>query len=68
MRPSRSVIDLEVKSVKKKFKDKRFAAGVDRDVIIQGAQRLGMELDDVIAETIQGMREVAEAISLEMHQ
>ena len=68
MRPSRSVIDLEVKSVKKKFKDKRFAAGVDRDVIIQGAQRLGMELDDVIAETIQGMREVAEAIGLEMHQ
>lgn len=64
MRPSRSVIDLEVKSVKKKFKDKRFAAGVDREVIIQGAQRLGMELDDVIAETIQGMREVAEAIGL----
>ncbi len=68
MRPSRSVIDLEVKSVKKKFKDKRFAAGVDREVIIQGAQRLGMELDDVIAETIQGMREVAEAIGLEMPQ
>lgn len=67
MRPSRSVMDLEVKSVKKKFKDKRFAAGVDRDVIIQGAQRLGMEMDAVIAETIQGMREVAEAIGLEMH-
>lgn len=68
MRPSRSVMDMEVKSVKKKFKDKRFAAGVDRDIIIQGAQRLGMELDAVIAETIQGMREVAEAIGLEMHQ
>ena len=68
MRPSRSVMDMEVKSVKKKFKDKRFAAGVDRDVIVQGAQRLGMELDAVIAETIQGMREVAEAIGLEMHQ
>lgn len=68
MRPSRSVIDLEVKSVKKKFKDKRFAAGVDREVILQGAQRLGMELDDVIAETILGMREVAEAIGLEMHE
>lgn len=67
MRPSRSVMDLEVKSVKKKFKDKRFAAGVDRDVIIQGAQRLGMEMDAVIAGTIQGMREVAEAIGLEMH-
>lgn len=68
MRPSRSVMDMEVKSVKKKFKDKRFAAGVDRDVIVQGAQRLGMEMDTVIAETIQGMREVAEAIGLEMHQ
>lgn len=68
MRPSRSVVDLEVKSVKKKFKDKRFAAGVDREVILQGAQRLGMELDNVIAETILGMREVAEAIGLEMHE
>ena len=68
MRPSRSVMDMEVKSVKKKFKDKRFAAGVDREVILQGAQRLGMEMDAVIAETIQGMREVAEAIGLEMHQ
>jgi len=67
MRPSRSVMDLEVKSVKKKFKDKRFAAGCNREVILQGAQRLGMELDDVIAGTIQGMREVAEAIGLEMH-
>lgn len=68
MRPSRSVMDMEVKSVKKKFKDKHFAAGVDRDVILQGAQRLGMEMDAVIAETIQGMREVAEAIGLKMHQ
>lgn len=68
MRPSRSVMDMEVKSVKKKFKDKRFAAGVDRDIIIRGAERLGMEMDTVIAETIQGMREVAEAIGLEMHQ
>ena len=68
MRPSRSVMDMEVSSLKKKFKDKRFAAGVDREVIIQGAQRLGMELDDVIAETIQGMREVAEAIGLGMSE
>lgn len=68
MRPSKSVMDMEVKSVKKKFKDKRFAAGVDRDVIIKGAERLGMEMDAVIAETIQGMREVAEAIGLQMHQ
>ena len=68
MRPSHSVLDMEPKSVKKKFKDKRFAAGVDREVIIQGAQRLGMELDAVIAETIQGMREVAEAIGLGMSE
>ncbi len=68
MRPSRSVMDMELKSAKKKFKDKRFAAGVDREVIIQGAQRLGMELDDVISETIKGMQEVAEAIGLEMKE
>ena len=67
MRPSRSVMDIEVKSVKKKFKDKRFAAGVDREVIVKGAEGLGMELDTVIAETIRGMQEVAEAIGLEMH-
>ena len=67
MRPSRSVMDIEVKSVKKKFKDKRFAAGVDREVIVKGAEGLGMELDAVIAETIRGMQEVAEAIGLEMH-
>lgn len=67
MRPSRSVMDIEVKSVKKKFKDKRFAAGVDREVIVKGAEGLGMELDAVIAETIWGMQEVAEAIGLEMH-
>ncbi len=67
MRPSRSVMDIEVKSVKKKFKDKRFAAGVDREVIVKGAEGLGMELDAVIAETIRGMQEVAKAIGLEMH-
>lgn len=68
MRPSRSVMDIEVKSVKKKMKDKRFAAGVDREIIKRGAERLGMEMDEVIAETIEGMREVAEAIGLEMHE
>ena len=67
MRPSHSVLDMEPKSVKKKFKDKRFAAGVNREVILQGAERLGMEMDTVIAETIRGMQEVAEAIGLEMH-
>ncbi len=64
MRPSRSVMDMEVKSVKKKFKDKGFAAGVNRDVIIGGCEMLGLELDDVIAETIEGMRDVHEALLL----
>ena len=64
MRPSKSVLDLEVKSVKKKFKDKRFAAGVDRDVIRKGSEMLGMELDEVIRETIEGMKEKAEEIGL----
>lgn len=64
MRPSKSVLDLEVKSVKKKFKDKRFAAGVDREVIRNGCEMLGMELDDVIRETIEGMKENAEEIGL----
>lgn len=64
MRPSKSVLDLEVKSVKKKFKDKRFAAGVNRDVIRQGCEMLGMELDEVIQETIVGMKEKAEEIGL----
>ena len=56
MRPSKSVNDLEVKSVKKKFKDKRFAAGCDRDVIQRGADMLGWDLDTLIDKTIQAMR------------
>ena len=64
MRPSKSVLDIEVKSVKKKFKDKHFAAGVDRGIIRKGCEMLGMELDDVIRETIAGMREKAEEIGL----
>lgn len=56
MRPSKSVSDLEVKSVKKKFKDKRFAAGCDRDVIQRGADMLGWDLDSLIDKTIQAMR------------
>ncbi|HPS70218.1 MAG TPA: HDIG domain-containing protein, partial [Candidatus Cryosericum sp.] len=59
MRPSRSVLDLELKSVKKKYKDRSFAAGVNREVIEKGAAMLGMNLDDVITETIAGMRDVA---------
>lgn len=56
MRPSGSVKDLEVKSVKKKFKDKRFAAGCSRDVILRGAEMLGWDLDTLIDKTIQAMR------------
>ncbi len=64
MRPSKSVMDLEVKSVKKKFKDPRFAAGVDREIIRKGCEMLELELDYVIQEVILGMRSVAEAIGL----
>ncbi len=56
MRPSKSVQDLELKSVKKKFKTKSFAAGCSRDVIEQGAEMLGWELDDLIARTIEALR------------
>ncbi len=64
VRPSKSILDIELKSVKKKWKEKSFAAGVNRDVIIDGAALIGMELDEVIAETILGMQTVAEAIGL----
>ena len=64
VRPSRSLADLTAKSVKKKWKDKSFAAGVNREVIDKGAQRLGMDLDQLIAETIAGMAQVAKEIGL----
>jgi len=64
MRPSKSVLDLEVSSVKKKWKQKNFAAGVNREVIEEGARMLGMDLTEVIRETINGMRKVAEEIGL----
>jgi len=64
VRPSKSVLDLPVKSVRKKWKDKAFAAGVDRSVIEKGAAMLGVDLEDLIAETIEGMRGVAEEIGL----
>lgn len=64
LRPSQSVLDLELKSVKKKWKQKSFAAGVNRDVIAKGAQLLGMELDFIIDETIKGMQKVATDIGL----
>ena len=64
MRPSRSVMDIEVSSVKKKFKDKGFAAGVNREVILGGCEMLGMTLEEVIAMSIEGMRRVHEALGL----
>jgi putative nucleotidyltransferase with HDIG domain len=64
VRPSKSVMDMEAASVRKKWKDKRFAAGVNRSIIEKGAAMLGVDLNDLIAETILGMREVAEAIGL----
>ncbi len=65
VRPSKSVHDLPVKSVKKKWKDKAFAAGVDRSIIDRGAAMLGMETAALIALAIEGMRRVAPAIGLE---
>ena len=64
IRPSKSVLDVQVKSVKNKWKDKRFAAGVDRSIIEKGAAMLGLSLEALIADTIEGMQEVAEAIGL----
>ena len=64
VRPSKSLMDLKAKSVKKKWKDKRFAAGVDRSIIENGAKMLGVELTELITDTIMGMREVADKIGL----
>jgi len=64
VRPSKSVLDVQVKSVKNKWKDKRFAAGVDRSIIEKGAGMLQVGLDELIDDTIKGMQEVAEAIGL----
>lgn len=66
MRPSKSVDDLEVKSVKKKYKDKKFAAGCSRDVIAEGAQRLGWELTDLMDRTLRAMQSCEESIRKEM--
>lgn len=65
VRPSKSVEDMEVKSVKKKLKNKNFAAKVDRDIINKGAERLGISLDELIQETINALIPVQEEIGLE---
>ncbi len=64
VRPSRSVLDIEVSSVKKKWKDKRFAAGVNREVIEKGAAMLGVDVWSLVADTIEGMKTVAADIGL----
>ena len=66
MRPSKSVMDMELSSLKKKFKDKKFAAGCSRDVIKQGAEMLGWSLDEVLDKTILAMRSCEAAINEEM--
>ena len=66
MRPSRSVMDMEVSSLKKKFKDKKFAAGCSRDVIRQGAENLGCELEVLFERTIQAMRACEADVSAAM--
>ena len=62
MRPSKSVADMELKSLKKKFKDKKFAAGCSRDVITQGAELLGWDLDTLLSKTLQAMQAEESAI------
>lgn len=64
VRPSKSIMDMKAKSVKKKWKEKSFAAGVNRDVIKKGAEMLGVELGELINDVIMGMRDVAEEIGL----
>lgn len=64
VRPSKSVMDMKVKSVKKKWKEKAFAAGVDRGVIEKGAEMLGASVEELIEDTIMGMREAADEIGL----
>jgi putative nucleotidyltransferase with HDIG domain len=67
VRPSKSVMDMKVKSVKKKWKDKAFAAGVDRSVVEKGAAMLGVEPDELMEDAIMGMRDVADEIGLGGH-
>ena len=63
MRPSKSCKDMELKSLKKKFKDKKFAAGCDRDIIRRGAEMLGWELDELFEKTILAMRTVEDEVN-----
>lgn len=64
MRPSKSVSDMEVRSLKKKFKDKKFAAGCSREVITQGAERLGWTLDELLEKTLDVMKQLSPTMGL----
>ena len=66
MRPSKSVMDMEVSSLKKKFKDKKFAAGCSREVIRQGAEMLGWPLEELMEKTILAMRSCEASVQQEM--
>lgn len=68
MRPSKSVMDMEVKSIKKKFKDKRFAAGCSREIIQKGADMLGWELSELFEKTLEAMRSCEAQINKAMEQ
>ena len=68
MRPSKSCTDMEVSSLKKKFKDKKFAAGCSRDVIRDGAARLGWELETLMDKTLQAMAASEAAVNTELEQ
>lgn len=68
MRPSKSAKDMELSSLKKKFKDKKFAAGCSRDVIIRGATQLGWELDRLLEQTILAMRSCEDSVNEQMEQ
>ena len=65
MRPSKSVMDMEVSSLKKKFKDKKFAAGCSRDVIRTGAEHLGWTLEEIMEKTILAMRSCEQSVAEE---
>lgn len=66
MRPSKSVQDMELKSIKKKFKDKKFAAGCDRDVISNGAEKLGWTLDELLEKTLDAMKASEEGVNSQL--
>ncbi|MBR5381435.1 MAG: hydrolase, partial [Oscillospiraceae bacterium] len=68
MRPSKSCVDMEVSSLKKKFKDKKFAAGCSRDVIREGAERLGWELDEFFGKSIEAMRSCEASVEEQMRE